>query len=597
MKKSEQKELTKQTLTLYWQHAWKHKSYVIGLMTTVPVTVLIFQFLPPLIIANILERISNHDFTRGDLWHSFGPQLVWFGVFTALGGIVLWRIIVFLVWKLENLVLRDIHQRIFAHMLELSAGFHSNRFGGSLVSQANKLASSYIRIADTTIFDLATLLLSFVFTAVILIPRAPVVAVLLIVFSILFMVVSVLATKNVRAMNAIEAAKNNIQTGFLADAITNVLAVKSFSAGRYERTRYREATEDTRTAAENLMRANMKKDILFSSMTTTLEVGAVVIAITSVVLFNADVATVFLVASYATAISQRLWQFAQSTLRNYNRAIGDAREMTEILGIQPGVKDPIKPERSRISRGAITLRNMTFAHEKNNNDALFQKLDLEIASGEKIGLVGHSGSGKTSLTKLLLRFNDVDSGEVLIDGQNISHITQDDLRKAIAYVPQEPLLFHRSIRENIAYGQPDASDEAIHEAARKANAHEFIEQLAEGYDTLVGERGVKLSGGQRQRIAIARAILKDAPILILDEATSALDSESEKLIQDALRQLMQNRTSIVIAHRLSTVQKMDRILVMSNGNIVEEGTHKDLVNHGGIYASLWAHQSGGFIEE
>jgi ATP-binding cassette subfamily B protein len=241
---------------------------------------------------------------------------------------------------------------------------------------------------------------------------------------------------------------------------------------------------------------------------------------------------------------------------------------------------------------------MSFTHpDSRQDDALFAHLNLTIKASEKIGLVGHSGSGKTTLTKLLLRFSDIDDGKILIDGQNIADITQDALRQQIAYVPQEPLLFHRSIRENIAYGKPEASDTEVTEAARKAHALDFIEKLPQQFDTLVGERGVKLSGGQRQRIAIARAILKDAPILVLDEATSALDSESEKLIQAALWELMKGRTAIVIAHRLSTIQKMDRIVVLHDGEIMEQGTHAKLVENSGIYAQLWAHQSGGFLED
>jgi len=224
-------------------------------------------------------------------------------------------------------------------------------------------------------------------------------------------------------------------------------------------------------------------------------------------------------------------------------------------------------------------------------------IDLTIAPGEMVGIVGPSGSGKSTLTRLLLRFSDIDGGAIMIDGQNIAQITQDDLRRFIAYVPQEPLLFHRSIRENIAYGSPKATEKEIVAAARKANAAEFIDHLPDGYDTMVGERGVKLSGGQRQRIAIARAILKNAPILVLDEATSALDSESEILIQEALQKLMQNRTTIVIAHRLSTIQKMDRIVVLADGAIVEQGPHQKLIARKGVYAQMWGHQSGGFIEE
>lgn len=243
-----------------------------------------------------------------------------------------------------------------------------------------------------------------------------------------------------------------------------------------------------------------------------------------------------------------------------------------------------------------TFQDVSFTHD-GAEGALFQRLNLTIRAGEKIGLVGHSGSGKTTLTRLLLRFSDIDSGSIAIDGQDIRRLTQDDLRRHIAYVPQEPILFHRSLAENIGYGKPDATQDEIAAVARLAYADEFIAQLPEGYQTLVGERGVKLSGGQRQRVAIARAMLKNAPVLVLDEATSSLDSESEVLIQSALWKLMEGKTAIVVAHRLSTIQKMDRIVVLDRGKIVEMGTHKELLKIGGAYAKLWAHQSGGFIEE
>jgi ATP-binding cassette subfamily B protein len=222
---------------------------------------------------------------------------------------------------------------------------------------------------------------------------------------------------------------------------------------------------------------------------------------------------------------------------------------------------------------------------------------LKIPAGKTVGLVGVSGSGKTTLTKLLLRFDDVTSGAIYIDGKDIRDVTQTSLREAIAYVPQESSLFHRSIFENIAYGKMDATREEVIRAAKLANADEFIRELPNGYDTLVGERGVKLSGGQRQRVAIARAILKDAPILVLDEATSALDSESEALIQEALKNLMKNRTSIVVAHRLSTIAGLDMIVVLSEGKIVEQGSHQELLKKGGEYAKLWSRQSGAFLKE
>jgi ATP-binding cassette subfamily B protein len=236
--------------------------------------------------------------------------------------------------------------------------------------------------------------------------------------------------------------------------------------------------------------------------------------------------------------------------------------------------------------------------DDDNHTEVFKNLNLKVRSGEKVGLVGPSGGGKSTLTKLLLRFDDVKLGSIEIDGQNIAACSQKSLRQNIGYVPQEPLLFHRSIKENIGYGRIGATDKDILQAAKDAFAHEFIQSMPNGYDTFVGERGVKLSGGQRQRIAIARAMLKNAPILILDEATSALDSESEVLVQKALLKLMEGKTTIVVAHRLSTIQKMDRIIVLDKGNIVESGTHAELSKKkNGLYARLWSHQSGGFLHE
>jgi len=275
-----------------------------------------------------------------------------------------------------------------------------------------------------------------------------------------------------------------------------------------------------------------------------------------------------------------------------------ASPMTEILGQETEIVDVPDAPKLRVKDGAINLHDITFHYRDGNTDqAVFKNLTLDIKPGEKVGLVGPSGGGKSTLTRLLLRFDDVVRGDISIDGQNIAQVTQTSLRQAISYVPQEPLLFHRPVDENIAYGNPDASQADIVKAAKAAHADDFITALADGYGTVVGERGVKLSGGQRQRVAIARAILKNSPILVLDEATSALDSESEVLIQDALWKLMEGRTAIVIAHRLSTIQKMDRIIVLEHGEIVEQGTHAELLKKHGVYAKLWAHQSGGFLED
>lgn len=306
-------------------------------------------------------------------------------------------------------------------------------------------------------------------------------------------------------------------------------------------------------------------------------------------------AAIFVVA-YLQRIAAQLFTLGE-LVNGYDKLLLQAAPMTEMLTEPAKIIDSNNSKNLIVSRGNIELKDVSFAYDDAKDIQVISGVNLQVGPGQKVGLVGTSGAGKSTITKLLMRFDDVTSGIILIDGQDISKISQKSLRHAISYVPQEPLLFHRSLRDNIIYGKLDASDDEINQAVKAANANEFISKLPHGLDTIVGERGVKLSGGQRQRIAIARAILKDAPILVLDEATSALDSESEKLIQKSLETLMKNRTSIVIAHRLSTIAKLDRIIVLDEGRIVEDGTHTELLKANKTYAKLWSHQSGGFIEE
>ena len=311
-------------------------------------------------------------------------------------------------------------------------------------------------------------------------------------------------------------------------------------------------------------------------------------------LFGLGVASIVFLYSVSNSLISNVWTI-NHILRSMNRAFGDASEMVGILDM-PYIIDDKTDTALVVKKGVVEFSHIKYKHQEQKTP-LFDDFDLKIPAGKTVGLVGVSGSGKTSLTKLLLRFDDVSSGAIYIDGKDIRDVTQKSLREAIAYVPQESSLFHRSIFENIAYGKTDATFEEVERAAKLANADDFIRELPNGYDTLVGERGVKLSGGQRQRIAIARAILKDAPILVLDEATSALDSESEAVIQEALANLMKGRTSIVVAHRLSTIAGLDEIVVLSEGEIVEKGSHHELLKTGGEYEKLWSRQSGAFLKE
>ncbi len=593
--KNSSKSTTRQTLALYWHHIWQYPLYVVGILIFVPLAVLAEQFLSSVVLAGVLDRLAKGAFQAGHLWDSFGLSILAYAGFMLFGSIA-WRIIDAFNWRLEAGVERDIAERVYDHLLNQSADFHANRFGGSIVSQTNKLMGSYIRFADTTIYQVLQLVSGLVFTMVILTPRAPLFVVLLMCFSLGYLLSGFIMTRNVRRLSAEQAAAESKQTGYLADSVTNIMAIKSFAGGLFERKQFAKRTKVSRGGTLAVMRASQKQMAYFSIMNRLILILALVMAIIAVMVFKANIGTVFLIFTFTGSLVSQLWMFCNNSLRNYNRSFGDASEMTEILEIQPSVKDPTTPEEPRISRGKVEFDKVSFAHE-GAGETLFQDFTARIKPGEKVGLVGHSGSGKTTFTRLLLRFSDIDDGQIRIDDQNIARLTQDDLRRHIAYVPQEPIMFHRSLMENVRYGNLEAKDEEVIAAAKMSNAHEFISQLPDGYETLVGERGIKLSGGQRQRVAIARAMLKNSPILLLDEATSALDSESELLIQDALWKLMEGRTAIVIAHRLSTIQKMDRILVLEKGEIVEEGTHKELVSQNGTYASLWQHQSGGFLED
>ena len=499
-------------------------------------------------------------------------------------------------WKLENQASYELDTHCFDTLSNQSMTFHSNRYGGSLVSQTTKFVSAYSNLMDTMIYSVIPTLASVVLTIVMLAAAVPLYVIVLSVFLVAYAIVTYRLYRRILPINAQAAGAQNRLSGELSDSMTNILTVKTYGRETYERQIFDAANREARAADARGMLQSTLTGATTSSMIVLIMALAIVFIAGGNAWYGISAGTLVMMFNYTYQLTMR-FNMMSSTMQRLNRAFGDASDMTRILDEPRLVADVAGAPDLKVTSGTIDFEHLNFWYEDaDESNKVFDDFSLHIPSGQRVGLVGRSGAGKTTLTKLLLRLSDIQEGRILVDGQDISRCTQQSLRHQIAYVPQEALLFHRTIRENIAYGRPDASEDEIVRAAREANALEFIEKLPDGFDTLVGERGIKLSGGQRQRVAIARAILADAPILVLDEATSALDSESEGLVQEALVHLMEGRTSIVVAHRLSTVASLDRIVVIADGHVTEDGTHASLLSADGEYARLWGRQTGAFLD-
>ncbi|MCF6475376.1 ABC transporter ATP-binding protein [Nonomuraea sp. MG754425] len=544
-------------------------------------------YLAPLAVAGVVGHLAGGGDGSAD---AMLPYVLAFGGL-LLAGEALWRVGLHFLNRTDARGIERLGVLGMDELLGKDAAFFHDNFAGSLTKRVLSFSGRFEEFVDTLTFSIMAKLVPLAFASVVLWRYDPLLVIVLIgLIVVTALVVAPLIRRRQALVDQREAAKVHV-SGHVADVLANMDTVRAFAAEDREATEHRVRTaEQARLTLRSWDYSNLRVDTIVSPLSVLTSAVGLLLAVA--LRGGLGVEAIVVTFTYYSNTINIMFEFNQ-IYRRLESTLTEAAQFTELLLDPPTVLDPPDPQPLRPADAGVRFERVRFSYS--GGRPLFDGLDLDIPSGSKIGLVGQSGGGKSTLTRLLLRLMDIDAGRILIGGQDISRLRQADVRGLIAYVPQEPAMFHRTLRDNIAFARPGATEAEILQAARAAHVMEFAEALPDGFDTLVGERGVKLSGGQRQRLALARAILRDAPILLLDEATSALDSESELLVQEALWRLMQDRTAIVVAHRLSTVVRMDRLVVLNRGNVVEQGTHGELLKAHGPYARLWRHQSGGFL--
>lgn len=588
--KKSKKVPIKEILKQYWKGAKHYKwlffpSYILFLAAQ------IIAILVPLYYKKFFDNISiatNLEATSVVLM-----QIIVMVFILQLARWGFWRIGIAVYNTIQVKIMARLKQNSFDYIIKHSHTFFANTFGGSLVQKVGRFSRSFEALADTIVFNLTPLVITVVGSIVVTWRIEPTVSIILLIWVVVMTTFSLVFSQWKLKYDAIAAEADSKTTGFLSDSITNNSAVAFFTGHYYESKEFVKVTTDQAKKQLFSWRLGDAVDAFQGFLIVLVEFFVFYYAIKYWKVGRLTVGTFVLAQVYIIGLANQLWGLNR-IIRGIYQSFADAKEMVDILSLPYEIMDAKEASKLLVENGEIEFKNVNFDFGKDNQ--VIEDLSVKIKPKEKIAVIGHSGAGKTTFVRLIMRMYDIKSGVIEIDSQDISKVTQDSLRENISFVPQDPALFHRTLMDNIRYGRRDATDEEVIEAAKLAHCDDFIDKLPLKYETFVGERGIKLSGGERQRVAIARAILKKAPILIFDEATSSLDSYSESLIQDALENLMKDSTTIVIAHRLSTVKKMDRIIAMQDGKIVEEGTHDELANkESGLYKKLWDLQVGGFV--
>ena len=535
------------------------------------------------------------------LTHSNGsaetvPILIKIIIYIAAINSVAWiffRAMGFVNNSFQSKMMADLKTQSFDYMLDHSYTFFANRFTGSLVQRINRFARAFERFANRIIFSIVPLLVRIVGMSIVLWYIKPAITFIIIVITAVFFIFNYYFTRWKLKYEIERAEADSFSTAVLSDAIANHNTIQLFDGAKDESRYFKNVADEQARITRFAWNLNHVPDATQAFLFIAAEFFLFYFSIKYWQAGIFTVGTFVLIQAYLIGLGGRMWDLSH-VMRDFYESFADAKEMIDIMILPQEIVDNPKALPLEIKKGEVKFENVAFSFGKRRN--ILQGFNLSVQGGEKVAFIGPSGAGKTTIVRLIMRLYDVEGGRIMIDGQDLRGLTLASLRASIALVPQDPILFHRTLLENIRYGRRSATDDEVRRAGALSHCDEFIAGLPYGYETYVGERGIKLSGGERQRIAIARAILKNAPILVLDEATSSLDSHSESLIQDALDKLMLGKTAIVIAHRLSTIRKMDRIIVLDKGAVVEEGTHQNLsVREGGLYNKLWTLQAGGFL--